>query len=664
MRSLFRRLALLAAAGTLLAPALAHAGVQAGQPFPSNLQTVADASQPTGLRVDLPMPAGCLAGHPSDCDDVAVLNGLDGFNVQPRIAVPLDGPIDTATFNSDTIHLYDTSCLVCAPVGIDQRVWEPLTTTLRFESADFLKEGTTYLLVVTTGVHDASGAPLDRTSFLHDLSFGQTKDANAKVYRKDLKKALDDVGAFTDAAAASLFTTQTTTDGLQAIRAQLDAAAPAAATIEASIPFSTITGFTFNRQTTTAPGFSSSTGAFPLLGAVPGAVGRVVFGSYLSKQYETADRIIPAVPVVPAVQSSERIEFTLVLPAAPAPLGGYPVALFGHGFGDNKNNSPFAVAAIMASQGIATIAINVVGHGGGPLGTLTVTTPSGPVTVPAGGRAIDQDGNGAFDSTEGLNATAKYGLVGNRDGLRQTVADLMQLTRTIRGGGIPGLSQTRIYYFGQSLGGIYGTTLLGADPLLRAGVPNVPGGSIVEVARLGGFRGLIGLALLAHQPPIYNASPPNAVNFVEDMPLRGLPVLTSTWPGASAVAQQLEWSEWAQQSANPVSYAHLLNHDRVIIQFAKGDRTVPNPTSTAIVRAGGLADRTLYYRNDIAGPTGGQLFGNPHTFLTSLPTAPAVQGQTQIAVFFASDGTVAIDPDGPGPVFEWPIQGPLPEGLN
>ena len=68
----------------------------------------------------------------------------------------------------------------------------------------------------------------------------------------------------------------------------------------------------------------------------------------------------------PTKQSDETLQFNLFLPAAPAPAGGYPVAIFGHGFGDNKNASPLAVAASMAAQGIATIAINVVGHGGGP----------------------------------------------------------------------------------------------------------------------------------------------------------------------------------------------------------------------------------------------------------------------------------------------------------
>jgi hypothetical protein len=59
---------------------------------------------------------------------------------------------------------------------------------------------------------------------------------------------------------------------------------------------------------------------------------------------------------------------------------------------------------------------------------------------------------------------------------------------------------------------------------------------------------------------------------------------------------------------------------------------------------------------------------NPHTFLTNIGipqvAALAIAAQTQIAVFFESDGTVIVDPDGVGPFFEVPIAGPLPETLN
>ena len=209
------------------------------------------------------------------------------------------------------------------------------------------------------------------------------------------------------------------------------------------------------------------------------------------------------------------MQFSVFLPAGTPPSGGWPVAIFGHGFTDWKNGAPPAVAGTFARNGIAMVAINVVGHGGGSLGTYTVERVGlAPVTLPLGGRGIDQDGNGSIDSTEGVNAAPPNNLVGNRDGLRQTTIDLMQLVKVLRGGvdvdgdGGRDLSRSRIYYAGQSFGGIYGTPLLGLERNIRAGVPNVPGGPIIEIARLSpSFRILVGLSLLQRMPPLYNAIP-------------------------------------------------------------------------------------------------------------------------------------------------------------
>src|SRR5436305_12686010 len=72
-------------------------------PFPSDRFTVADASQLTGRRVDLPPPD--RATRPSDYDDIRVINTLDGFNLQPRLSVAFSGPIDVNTVNSTTVFL-------------------------------------------------------------------------------------------------------------------------------------------------------------------------------------------------------------------------------------------------------------------------------------------------------------------------------------------------------------------------------------------------------------------------------------------------------------------------------------------------------------------------------------------------------------------------------
>jgi len=249
--------------------------------------------------------------------------------------------------------------------------------------------------------------------------------------------------------------------------------------------------------------------------------------------------------------------------------------------------------------------------------------------------------------------------------------DLMQLVRLIQTGGIAGLSQSRIYYAGQSFGGIYGTILLGVEPDIRAGVPNVPGGPIIEIARLSPiFRPLVTLSLAARIPALNNGGPgglPGIPGFTENIPLRNEPVRTDTVAGASAIQEVIDNTEWVSQSGNPVAYAPDIRRSPlatgptpVIIQFAKGDETVPNPTATAIIRAGDLKDRTSYFRNDLWAPG-----LNPHTFLTfGVGVLPALDAQAQMAAFLASDGTTTIDPDGPGPLFEVPINGALPETPN
>jgi hypothetical protein len=93
----------------------------AGTPFPSDLFTVPDPTQNTGLRVNLPKP-DCLA-RPSDCQDLDVINTLDGFNLQPRLSIPFDGPIDVTTVTSETVFLIslgDKRKKLAALLGIDE----------------------------------------------------------------------------------------------------------------------------------------------------------------------------------------------------------------------------------------------------------------------------------------------------------------------------------------------------------------------------------------------------------------------------------------------------------------------------------------------------------------------------------------------------------------
>src|SRR2546426_5107811 len=390
MRS-FVAAALLALVFARVFPAAALAATTAGPPFPTNLYTVRDETQITGLRVDLPKPD--CATHPSDCADVDVLNTLDGFNIQPRISIPFSAPIDLATVSSSTVFLVGPQGHV---VGINQAVWEPLTNTLHVESDEQLAQDTTYLLVVTRGVRGADGMPLEATDFRHDLNFGQTKDLDTKAYRQQLLEALPMAmaGGATpnEIAAASIFTTQSVDATSRQIRSQLRGG-PASFTLGAGgertvFPLSSVAGIQLRRQTGTTT-FATTFLPTPALAIFPGSVGAIAFGSYASPNYENAAEVIPATGTkdgTPVPQSTSAIQFTLFLPAGATPAGGWPTAIFGHGFGDSKDGAPWVVASSLAHAGIATIAINVVGHGGGALGTYTVLrTPRAPAALPRGG---------------------------------------------------------------------------------------------------------------------------------------------------------------------------------------------------------------------------------------------------------------------------------------
>src|SRR5436190_7981926 len=105
-------------------------------PFPTDLMTVDDPSQNTGLLVSLPKP-DCVA-RPSDCADIDVLNTLDGFNLQPRVSIPFTGAIDVATVNSGNVFFLSLGDTVGGGggqvIGINQVGWDPATFTLHAES--------------------------------------------------------------------------------------------------------------------------------------------------------------------------------------------------------------------------------------------------------------------------------------------------------------------------------------------------------------------------------------------------------------------------------------------------------------------------------------------------------------------------------------------------
>lgn len=580
--------------------------------FPSDTLTVRDPGQLTGRRVDLPM-RGC--GQPVLCGLVRELNELDGFDLDPRIAVRFTRPVDPAEAAARiTVEAVSGG----ERIGVDRVVWDPRTTTLYAHPVEQLAPGTTYRIRVQGGPHDKG---------THET-----------------------------------FTTMSATDGLLDLRRQIDSgeAATVAGIAEPGLQVDDVVpvGGTTLRWARDAGDTDPEPEAQPLVQLPP--TSSLAFGSFLAPSWLGPDVTIDQTPTRdagPKPVDAERLPFLAVLPPGAPPAGGWPVAVYGHGF-TRSTADVLLAAAVNANSGIATIATNVVGHGSGPESAWLIDRVDGQTRLPTHGRGIDQDGDGTIGSTEGSSATGDAAPASSRDALRQTAADVMTLVRAVGGTDLDGdgttdLSGAGVTYFGQSFGGIYGTMLTGADPTVVRSVLNVPGGPITEIARLSpAFRPLTEAALEA--AGLLNSDDPTRNRFQEQMPLRGEPPVTVTVPGAVEIQEYLARATWLSRSGSPETFAPLIEPERVLLQVAFGDQTVPNPTSYTLVDAGDLWSRTSLYRNDRTP----QAALNPHGFLLNLVQFPqaALQGQTQVATFLGR-GQV-VDPDPAGPVWEVPISDP------
>ena len=672
-------------------------------PFPANWYTVNDASNLTGLRVNLPFPE-CSA-RPSDCDDVGVLNSLDGFNLQPRVSVPFDGAIDLETVTSSSVFLVDLDHDEL--VEINQLVWDPDATTLHVESDNLLRQHTRYTVIVTRRIRDPQGRHIEATqtfrSFLAEPCASERECDYQRALREGVAGA-ERLGTPADqVASASIFITLSSTAVMEKIRDQITATTPAAIDFllgpdgtRTVFARSAISELWFDRQMQVSGPLSPGQLDLAPLGIVPGAVGHIAYGKFSSGDYQAQPAVFPTVGTRtggPAVQRVNQLYCTLVLPSGQKPAAGWPVMLLGHAGTQHKDDFVLRHAAIAASHGIATLAINAVGHGFGALSRLRVRLTDGSeVAFPSGGRGIDQDGNGVIANREGDRPQAPYTILWERDALRQTAADLLQLVRQVQvgvdvdGDATVDLDAARIYFAGFSLGSNYGALAATVDPSVQAMTLNVPGGALVELLRLGpARRPVFGLHLQERVPSLLNSPgidvlggvPVGPPRWNENKPLRNLPPVVNTVAGAMPIQELIDRTEWAFQPGNSLAYAPHLRREpladvpakSVLLQFAKGDQTSPNPAMTAFLRASGLAGRTTFYRNDLAFAEDSRVPKNPHGFLNN-PTSPiplvaAVSrgAQQQMGTFFASNGKKIITPE-PARLFEVPIAPPLPEVLS
>jgi len=587
-------------AALVLAVAPSHAAA-AARIFPSDRWTVRDPAQVTGKRVHLPTAEACPS-RPSDCAELQRLNRLDGFDVEPRVQVSFDRRIEVSRVSARTLSLRAAGG--GPAIGLDRLVWDPARRILTGSPVRQLRPATRYRVRVAA--------------------------------------------ALAGTATSDAFTTMSTTVQLRRMAASVRASKPALhvlGTLPAGTPMTRL----IDRG-----GATPDAEPVPDLSATGAA--QYVFGTLDVPTWLRPDRTFATVPTkrAPAPLGRTSASFTLIVPAGTPPSGGWPVAIFGHGF-LRSHYDVFLAARGNAARGVATIAIDAVGHGGGPRGAIVADG----TVIPAPGRGRDTDGDGVISDLENLRTPpqpdpdASFLL---RDALRQSALDTVGLVTALRAGvpALPQLSRTAITYYGQSMGGIYGTIAAAIEPRVVRSVLNVPGGPPIDVVRLSpGFRPLFLAELAARRPPVMGPS----ATLDERLPLRGEPPVTAPSPRVLAAATVIARIAWLGRSGSPEAYAPLLQPARTLVQVAFGDQTVPNPTNDEIVRAGGLAARTWVFRNDRT-PTADS---NPHGFLLDPASQGDILGQAQ-ALTFLRTGRVG-DPDGPAEVFER-LRGNLLWSLN
>jgi hypothetical protein len=355
---------------------------------------------------------------------------------------------------------------------------------------------------------------------------------------------------------------------------------------------------------------------------------------------DPASQLVTRYKPAPAVKATLDIPLLVTIPTVGAPgPNGWPVVIFQHGTPRTRGDA-LLVADGLSAQGFATVAIDLPLHG------ITPTDLFAPLRQAGRERTFDLDfvnnSTGAAGPDGVIDATGTHfinlsNLLVSRDNIRQAIADLIVLTRTIPTidydtDGTPDFDPARIHFVGYSFGGIAGTPLLGVNSDIKASALPMAAGNLTAVLQESVFYApRINAGLAAANPLIA--------------------------PGSALYKAFFRDAQTAIDSADAINYAERAvalpaGDERKVHMFyivggapnpAGGnwapDNTVPANRSQALADLMGLTVVTA--SGPVTGP-GAQVrlnSGIHNSYLDPTP-APAVtvEMQTQIATFLADEG--------------------------
>lgn len=491
-------------------------------------------TQRTELAMDkasqrVPLPLDVLkdpdTGHidlpPAPWDTQTVLDAkvrlkeLTGFGTSANLMFQFTGPVDPATISPATVEVWQ----VAGGTGaLPRQLAAGIELLADQESVEVtpvaqpLDEGARFAVVVRQGVKAKDGTDImlmpmgillqidDAIEVAGKSQVGAVPDDDARRLEKVRPDVVAATAALPGAApilAAWTFTTMPVTEPMARWLARPEElAVPMAPTIA-------------KRQT---PG--QALGEFALAISSLTQVSEVVSGTIKSPVF-----------LDPQTRGFRQdgghtvldIAFTAIvprnLPAAGKPL---PVVIFGHAI-LTERRMLLALGDALARKGFAAVAIDLPFHG-----TRTICWTEGPLSIPDpttgkltplgnpcanngtctdDGRCVSAAGDDVPLATwpvipmpmaSGAAFLEIERIANTRDHFIQAEIDLSALLRALRGADwtevfTRPVDLTRIYYAGQSLGGILGATFVGTHPEIARAVLNVPGADTVDMFRESPF---------------------------------------------------------------------------------------------------------------------------------------------------------------------------------
>ncbi|HLL21622.1 MAG TPA: Ig-like domain-containing protein, partial [Kofleriaceae bacterium] len=537
------------------------------------------------------------------------LGGLTGFGLSSAPLLEFTAPMTRSTVNAQTIKLYE---LAGAPVAVDADIelLPDLMHVIVKPKQQRFDEATSYMVVVTRDVRDAAGKQVVTMPAGHFLTArtqvfadGASRVQSVEVEdaekleraRTQIAQAIERVGR-DRVLAAWPFTTMEVKRPLVDWRLKAE-------TVGVS-PQPTLTA----RQ---SPG--DAVADFPLGITALTNVADVYHGTIASPFYlDTRSTALRG----DGGHQVQDVAFTLTTPKHPRP-GPIPVVIFGHGL-VTERRFVLAVAGALANKGYAAVSIDFPYHGtrtycakGGPISVINPSTGQALSLEPCGSGTTCNDEGKCVDAAGQGNKLAKWPILdlpiasgavftdvnhiaSTKDHFLQALVDLGALDRSLRKGNWSPLlgravDTSRIYYTGQSLGGIMGAIFLGTQVDISRAVLNVPGADLIRMFDESTF-------FSSHLDGLFTREGVDKASFDG--------------------RRLLEVAKWIMDVVDPQHLGHEIGARSLLIQMATLDFIIPNDSTkelesvTRAVRRDYLAEHGFitipvepeYYRgvNDLA----------------------------------------------------------------